>query len=423
MKNDIKTDSSCMDDFDQDSITTDVALEKILSSIIPTKETETIPIRESLNRILAKDIKSDINVPSARNSAMDGYAIDSNDISKIKNTELTIIGKSLAGKPFNESIKNGQCVRIMTGAVMPKNADTVVIQERVSLSKSGNKIVIGNDIEPGANVREAGEDISKGVIALKKGKNLTPADIGLLASLGIAEVRVNQKLKIAFFSTGDELCSVGEKLNMGSVYDSNRYTLYAMLTKLNVEIIDMGVVNDDKELLSKAFKKAAGNVDMLITSGGVSVGEADYVKEILENYGNINFWKVAIKPGRPLTFGKINTTFFFGLPGNPVSVMVTFYQFAQLAIKKLAGESSYAPTLLKVPSASSLRKKRGRVEYQRGILEKDKNNNFIVRKTGPQGSGILRSMSDANCFIVLPIDCEGVNPGELVNIQPFQGII
>tara|TARA_Y100000748_G_scaffold227851_1_gene192121 strand:- start:974 stop:1894 length:921 start_codon:yes stop_codon:yes gene_type:complete len=306
---------------------------------------------------------------------------------------------------------------------MPKNADTVVIQERVSLSKSGNKIVIGNDIESGANVREAGEDISKGVIALKKGKNLTPADIGLLASLGIPEVRVNQKLKIAFFSTGDELCSVGEKLNMGSVYDSNRYTLYAMLTKLNVEIIDMGVVNDDKELLSKAFEKAAGNVDMLITSGGVSVGEADYVKEILENYGNINFWKVAIKPGRPLTFGKINTTFFFGLPGNPVSVMVTFYQFAQLAIKKLAGESSYAPTLLKVPSASSLRKKRGRVEYQRGILEKDKNNNFIVRKTGPQGSGILRSMSDANCFIVLPIDCEGINPGELVDIQPFQGII
>ena len=422
MRENIEKNPSCIDDFDRGSITTEEAINKILSSISPIKKTELVPIRESLNRVLAIDVKSTINVPSAKNSAMDGYAINSKNIPK-KTKTLKVVGKSLAGKPCNTTIKDGQCVKIMTGAVVPDGADTVVIQEHVETSKTQNEILIDNEIKPGSNVREAGEDIAKGAIAIKKGKNLTPADIGLLASLGIPKVEVYRKLKIAFFSTGDELRSLGEKLNVGDVYDSNRYTLYAMLTKLNVEIIDMGVVNDDKELLSKAFEKAAGNVDMLITSGGVSVGEADYVKEILENYGNINFWKVAIKPGRPLTFGKINTTFFFGLPGNPVSVMVTFYQFAQLAIKKLAGESSYAPTLLKVPSASSLRKKRGRVEYQRGILEKDKNNNFIVRKTGPQGSGILRSMSDANCFIVLPIDCEGINPGELVDIQPFQGII
>ena len=422
MRENIEKNPSCVDDYDRESITTEEAINIILSSISPIKKTELVPIRESLNRVLAIDVKSTINVPSAKNSAMDGYAINSKNIPK-KTTTLKVVGKSLAGKPCNTSIKDGQCVKIMTGAVVPDGADTVVIQEHVETSKTQNEILIDNEIKPGSNVREAGEDIAKGAIAIKKGKNLTPADIGLLASLGIPKVEVYRKLKIAFFSTGDELRSLGEKLNVGDVYDSNRYTLYTMLSNLNVEIFDMGVVKDDKESLTQAFNEAAGEVDMLITSGGVSVGEADYIKDILEKYGNINFWKVAIKPGRPLTFGKIKSTLFFGLPGNPVSVMVTFYQFTQLAIKKFAGETSYLPIVLKAISTSSLRKKPGRVEYQRGIFEKDKNNNLTVRKTGPQGSGILRSMSEANCFIVLPIDSKGVNPGDSVDIQPFEGII
>ncbi len=422
MRENIEKNPSCVDDYDRESITTEEAINIILSSISPIKKTELVPIRESLNRVLAIDVKSTINVPSAKNSAMDGYAINSKNIPK-KTTTLKVVGKSLAGKPCNTSIKDGQCVKIMTGAVVPDGADTVVIQEHVETSKTQNEILIDNEIKPGSNVREAGEDIAKGAIAIKKGKNLTPADIGLLASLGIPKVEVYRKLKIAFFSTGDELRSLGEKLNVGDVYDSNRYTLYTMLSNLNVEIFDMGVVKDDKESLTQAFNEAAGEVDMLITSGGVSVGEADYIKDILEKYGNINFWKVAIKPGRPLTFGKIKSTLFFGLPGNPVSVMVTFYQFTQLAIKKFAGETSYLPIVLKAISTSSLRKKPGRVEYQRGIFEKDKNNNLTVRKTGPQGSGILRSMSEANCFIVLPIDSKEVNPGDSVDIQPFEGII
>ena len=422
MRENIEKNPSCVDDYDRESITTEEAINIILSSISPIKKTELVPIRESLNRVLAIDVKSTINVPSAKNSAMDGYAINSKNIPK-KTKTLKVVGKSLAGKPCNTSIKDGQCVKIMTGAVVPDGADTVVIQEHVETSKTQNEILIDNEIKPGSNVREAGEDIAKGAIAIKKGKNLTPADIGLLASLGIPKVEVYRKLKIAFFSTGDELRSLGEKLNVGDVYDSNRYTLYTMLSNLNVEIFDMGVVKDDKESLTQAFNEAAGEVDMLITSGGVSVGEADYIKEILEKYGNINFWKVAIKPGRPLTFGKIKSTLFFGLPGNPVSVMVTFYQFTQLAIKKFAGETSYLPIVLKAISTSSLRKKPGRVEYQRGIFEKDKNNNLTVRKTGPQGSGILRSMSEANCFIVLPIDSKEVNPGDSVDIQPFEGII
>jgi len=420
--NKIDKEISCMDDFDKNSISTDQALHEIFDTISPITEYEIIPILNGLNRILGDNIKSSINVPSARNSAMDGYAINKNDIPNKNTKKLKIIGKSLAGNPFTKSIKKGECVRIMTGAVMPNSADTVVIQEHVSLSNSDTEIIIDNDTQPEANVRQSGEDISKGNIVLSKGKNLTPADIGLLASIGLSKIPVIRKLKVAFFSTGDELRSIDEELIDGEVYDSNRYTLHAMLSRLNVEIIDMGVIKDDKKLLSTAFNEAKEKADLLITSGGVSVGEADYVKSILKGHGNINFWKVAIKPGRPLTFGNLGNTLFFGLPGNPVSVMVTFYQFAQPAIKKLSGDLSSLPLTIKVSSASRLKKKPGRVEFQRGIIEKD-NNKITVRKTGSQGSGILSSMSNANCFIVLPLDSDGVEPGDLVDVQIFNGII
>ncbi len=252
---------------------------------------------------------------------------------------------------------------------------------------------------------------------------LNPADIGLLASLGHAEVPVYKNITVAFFSTGDELRSIGEPLEDGAIYDSNRYTLFGMLANLGVEIIDMGVVKDNKAELESAFHEATNKADVLITSGGVSVGEADYIKETLENNGTIHFWKVAMKPGRPLTLGKMKDCYFFGLPGNPVSVMVTFYQFVQPAIKKLLGEKHVEPIMMKVPCISKLKKRPGRVEYQRGVLEKNTQGETIVRKTGKQGSGILRSMSDANCFIVLPLENAGVTEGDLVDVQPFYGVI
>jgi molybdopterin molybdotransferase len=417
----IKKEISCKDDYDPNSITPNAALENIFNALKPISEIESVPIREALGRIIANDIKSEINVPSGRNSAMDGYAIKGSDLPEHEIKKLNLIGTCLAGKPFRDTVNAGECVRIMTGAIMPEGTDTVVIQEQAIVV--GGCIDIGNDTRHGDNVRQAGEDLAIGDLVLEKGMRLTPADIGLLASLGFANISVFKNIKVAFFSTGDELRSVGEELEDGAIYDSNRYTLYGMLTRLGVEIIDMGVVKDDKELLERAFIEAAENADVLVTSGGVSVGDADYIKEILEKQGTVNFWKVAMKPGRPLTFGKLDKTYFFGLPGNPVSVMVTFYQFVQPAMKKLMGEYIYSPITLKAPCVSKLKKRPGRVEYQRGVLEQDETGKMVVHKTGKQGSGILRSMADANCFIILPLESEGVNEGEMVDVQLFHGIV
>ncbi len=420
-KKQIQKETSCMDDFDPKSLVPDQALQLILGSLKPVQEKEQFSIREALNRVLAEDIKSTINVPSGTNSAMDGYAVNANDLPDAGTASLSVTGSSFAGTPFTGEVSTGECVRIMTGAIMPAGTDTVVIQEHVE--KHDDSILIGTDTKPGANVRQAGEDLAIGDLVLSKGMCLTPADIGLLASLGIPSVAVWKKLRVAFFSTGDELRSIGEKLEDGMIYDSNRYTLYGMLSRLGVEIIDMGVVRDEPELLKQAFTKARDVADVLITSGGVSVGEADYVKDVLNEQGDINFWKVAMKPGRPLTFGKLGNTFFFGLPGNPVSVMVTFYQFVQPALRVLMGEK-YKPALnMQAICESRLKKRPGRVEFQRGILERDSSGTITVKKTGQQGSGILRSMADANCFIILPLESEGVNPGDLVEVQLFHGLV
>ncbi len=420
-ENDTNKDYSCMDDYDPNSILPDEALRRIFDTISTITETESIPIRETLGRVLATNITSEINVPSGRNSAMDGYAINASDLPSEGTNTLKLIGSSFAGKPSDIKLKKGECVRIMTGAILPEGSDTVVMQEIVEVS--GDHVSIGIDTKPGSNVREAGEDLAIGDLVLEKGMRLTPADIGLLASLGLAEVHVFRKLRVAFFSTGDELRSVGEVLDNGAIYDSNRYTLYGMLARLGVDIVDMGVVKDDRELMDKAFMEATGKSDVLITSGGVSVGEADYVKETLLKHGEVDFWKVAMKPGRPLTFGKLDSTYFFGLPGNPVSVMVTFYQFVQPALKKMVGERSTMPVMMKVPCISKLKKRPGRVEYQRGILEQDETGRMVVRKTGAQGSGILRSMADANCFIVLSLENNGVQPDDLVDVQLFHGVV
>ena len=410
-----------MDDYDPASLPANEAYELILEAITPIQEFEKVAIRDALGRILAEDITSKINVPTGTNSAMDGYAISGQDLPDEGIQELKVVGTVFAGKPYKEKLLPGKCVRIMTGGILPKGTDTVVIQENVE--RHNDTIKIGTDIKLGDNVRQAGEDIKIDDIVLLKGFRLTPADIGLIASLGISEVNVIRKLKVAFFSTGDELRSIGEELKDGHIYDSNRYTLHGMLTRFGADIVDMGVIRDVREDLQQGFEEAAKSADVLITSGGVSVGEADYVKEILESVGTVDFWKVAMKPGRPLAYGKIKDTIFFGLPGNPVSVMVTFYQFVQPALRYLMGEQQIKPVTVKVPCKSKLKKRPGRIEYQRGILEQDESGELIVSKTGAQGSGILRSMSQANCFIILPMDSGDIEPGSLVDVQPFHGLV
>ena len=417
----IEKDISCRDDFDPKSLSADAALTKIKSGVSRVKGIEKIAIRSALNRVLAEDIRSGINVPSGTNSAMDGYAVSSGDIPTEGVAELTVLGTAWAGKPFTGRLAAGSCARIMTGAIMPEGTDTVIIQEDVE--RVGDGIRIDGSTRKGDNVRQAGEDIAAGDLVLNKGRRLNPADIGLIASLGIAEVSVVRRLRVAFFSTGDELRSIGETLTDGAIYDSNRYTLYGMLERMGADIIDMGVIKDDRDALEEAFTTAAENADVLITSGGVSVGEADYIKEILIKLGRVDFWKVAIKPGRPLAFGHVRNAVFFGLPGNPVSVMVTFYEFVTPALRKMIGEDDSGILTLKARCDSRLKKRPGRVEYQRGILRRDEDGNLVVVKTGAQGSGILSSMSQANCFIILSLDSSGVEPGSFVDIQPFSGLV
>jgi len=419
--NTLQHDPSCMDDFDPSSLLTDEATRQIQSRIAPTFGFEQINLRSALGRILHEDVRSSRDVPGHTNSAMDGYAVRGVDLPKEGTRSFELLGTAWAGRPFSGEVSSGECVRIMTGAPMPAGTDTVVIQEHVQLEDDKVRMDCSN--QSGQNVRRAGEDIAKFQTVLETGRKLTPADLGLLASLGIGEIKVFRKLRVAFFSTGDELCSIGEQLEPGCVYDSNRYTLYGMLKRLGAEPIDMGVIRDRKQDTFEAFEAAAKCADVIITSGGVSVGEADYVKECLDEIGQINFWKVAMKPGRPLAFGQIKDAWFFGLPGNPVSVMVTFYIFVQPALRKLMGESNAAPLHLQARSESKLRKKAGRTEFQRGILSLDASNQFTVSKTGAQGSGILTSMSQANCFIILPLEAESVESGSMVEVLPFAAVV
>lgn len=409
------------DDFDPNSLHVDEARKRILDTLNAVSGIEQLAVRQCLSRVLAEDIHSTIDVPSHTNSAMDGYALQGSEIPVDGTASLDIIGRAMAGSPFPGSVTAGQCVRIMTGAKMPPGADTVIMQENVVVD--GEKITIGSAHKAGQNVRQAGEDLTTGERVFSAGKLITPADLGMLASMGIAEVRMQRRVRVAFFSTGDELRSVGQPLGDGQIYDSNRYTLHGMLTRLGVEILDMGVIPDRRELIEQAFHSAAANADVLITSGGVSVGEADFVKETLEKIGEVNFWKIAMKPGRPLAVGRIGQCQFFGLPGNPVSAMVTFYQFVQPALQRLSGQTVSPPLLLKAKITSRLKKAPGRIDFQRGRLETDEQGNLVVHSTGQQGSGMLSSMGKANCFIVLPLESKGVEASSLVAVQPFAGLI
>jgi molybdopterin molybdotransferase len=418
----IRHQPSCEDELNIGLLTVAEAQARILEGVTPVTETETLPVREALARVLAQEVVSPIDVPSHTNSAMDGYAVRAADLPETGVREFPVPGNSWAGRPWLEPIEPGQAVQIMTGGMMPEGADTVVMQEQVE--RDGDTVRIGSGHRAGQNVRAAGEDLATGQPVFSAGRQLTAADIGVLASLGLAEVSVYRRLRVAFFSTGDELRGVGEPLGPGEIYDSNRYTLHGMLQKLGVDIIDLGVVRDRRELIEQAFREAAASADAIITSGGVSVGEADFVKETLENLGSMSFWKIAMKPGRPVTFGHIDDAVFFGLPGNPVSVMVTFFVFVRQALRKMTGATAASDVLtLHARTTTPLRKRPGRYEFQRGVLEQAGPGEFTVRSAGAQGSGILRSMSEANCFIMLEPDRNGVETGEVVEVQPFQNLI
>lgn len=419
----IKKQPSCADDFDVEALLFNQARQRILDEVVPVSGVEKLAIRQSLGRVLAEDIISGINVPGHTNSAMDGYALDGESLSGKSIETYEVIGTAYAGVAFEKSCGSGQCVRIMTGAPMPSGTDTVIMQEHVEKTNAQQIKIDCVQHRPGQNVRQAGEDIAKGNIVLAAGRVLVPADLGVLASLGMGEVKIRRRPRVAFFSTGDELRALGEPLKDGDVYDSNRYALYGMLSRLDVDIHDLGVIKDDPDLLRDAFITAAEIADVVITSGGVSVGEADYTKNILDEVGEIGFWKIAIKPGRPLAFGRIGKTLFFGLPGNPVAVMVTFYQLVQPALELLSGKKNIEPFTVQATTTEKIRKRPGRQEFQRGILSHNEQGQLTVQKAGMQGSGILTTMSRANCFILLSEQQGNIEVGSQVTVQPFNSLI
>ncbi|MEW8506847.1 MAG: gephyrin-like molybdotransferase Glp [Candidatus Thiodiazotropha sp.] len=413
---------SCADPEAPSTLTVAAAREAILEHVNPIRTSLRLPLRDALNAVLAEEIISPIDVPGHTNSAMDGYALAGSDLPDDETRDFTLIGTAIAGAPFNQPCGSNEVVRIMTGAPMPTGTDTVVMQEQTLLIDD-RRVRIAKGHRAGQNVRQAGEDIAKGSVVLQPGRRLIPADLGILASLGFAEIRVRRRPRVAFFSTGDELRSIGEPLAVGEVYDSNRYSLHGMLRKADVELLDMGVVEDDPAALKEAFDRADEAADFVVTSGGVSVGEADYTKKILQQLGEMQFWKIAMKPGRPLAFGKLANSHFFGLPGNPVAVMVTFYQFVLPALHYLATGTAYRPLTLQAISGQKIRKKAGRFEFVRGLMQPLEDGSYRVEPVGRQGSGILTSMSRGNCFILLPEDCADVESGERVTVQPFETLV
>lgn len=427
---------SCLSDYDPAALTVAQVNAIIADVIEPIRGVEQVAIRSALGRVLAEDVVSSLDVPAHDNAAMDGYAFAGAVLAQAGGDTvcLDVMGTAFAGDGTGAAPDAGQAVRIMTGAVMPPGCDTVIPQEMVELlpapdaSAGAQRVRFATRaVRAGDNRRLRGEDLARGQAALPRGRILRPADIGLLASLGVAEIKVRRRLRVAFFSTGDELRSIGEPLDPGCVYDSNRYTLHGMLRRLEVELIDMGVVRDDPAALEAAFRTACESADAVITSGGVSVGEADFTKQTMARLGEVTFWKIAMRPGRPMAFGRIasngHEALLFGLPGNPVAVMVTFYHFVRAALHRQMGAVVPPLPLIRLRSAGPIRKKPGRTEYQRGIVARGADGEMEVRLTGQQGSGVLRSMSEANCFIVLDHAQDMVAAGDRVDVMLFDGLV
>ena len=431
--------------YDPQALSADDVLRFLSRLVAPVQDTVELGLFEALGRVLAADVVSPFDVPPHDNSAMDGYAFDSAQLTASELLTLEVVGTALAGKAWQGAVGAGQCVKIMTGAIMPAGLDTVVPQELAQASGDGRIAIAPKLLQGGDNRRLRGEDLMQGRVALSKGDLLTPARLGLAASLGLKTVSTWRPLRVAYFSTGDEILSLGEPPREGAVYDSNRYTVFGMLRRLGCEVIDLGVVRDDPALLEAAFTSAAAQADAIITSGGVSVGEADYTKAMMKKLGDVAFWKVAMRPGRPMAVGRIlpiksatsplaagasssqnnsNPTgaILFGLPGNPVAVMVTFLAFVRPALLQMMGSTAPTPPLLRARSLEAIRKKAGRTEYQRGSVSTAADGSLQVRTTGNQGSGVLSSMAGANGLIVLHHAQGNVAMGESVDVMMFEGV-
>ena len=388
--------------------------------VAPVQEQEIVDIFSALGRVTAQDVISPINVPAHDNSAMDGYAFDGMGLHKAQTLSLKVMGTALAGKAWQACIQEGECVKIMTGAIMPQGLNTVVPQELCKQTSADAIEIPAGLLQMGDNRRLCGEDIMQGKAALSQGALITPAAAGLLASLGVPHVSVVRRLRVAYFSTGDEILSLGEPPREGAVYDSNRYTVHGMLQTLGCEMIDMGVVKDDPLMLEQAFQQAAEQADAIITSGGVSVGEADFTKAMMKKLGDVVFWKIAMRPGRPMAVGRISkgnrSAVLFGLPGNPVAVMVTFLAFVKPALLKMMGSTAASAPLARAKTQEILRKKPGRTEYQRGVVSRNSNGELQVITTGNQGSGVLSSMVQANALIVLSHQQGTAQVGDWVDV-------
>ena len=419
----------------------------------PVTDVEEVGIFEALGRVLAQDIISPISVPPHDNSAMDGYAFPGAQLSATEPLVLQVVGTALAGKAWQGTVNAGDCVKIMTGAIMPEGLDTVVPQEFVtdSITDLGKGCIAlpAGLLRPGDNRRKRGEDLMEGQSALQKGELLTPAALGLVASLGLEKITVLRKLRVAYFSTGNEILSLGETPREGAVFDSNRYTVFGLLSRLGCEVLDLGVVADEPDALEAAFVSAAERSDVIITSGGVSVGEADFTKAIMNKLGDVAFWKIAMRPGRPMAAGQIfreklatspfvstqadyamdsqlrstGKSILWGLPGNPVAVMVTFLAFVRPALRQMMGATARPLPLLKARSTEAIRKKPGRTEYQRGWVSTDAQGALSVKTTGSQGSGVLSSMVQANGLLVLHHEQGNVAVGDEVDVMMFDGAI
>ena len=391
--------------------------ERILAQIVaPTKEV-TVELKAALGQIVSSDVQSPVNVPQHTNSAMDGFAIRSDDLGR---ESYQVVAKVMAGHSYNKPLNHGEAVRIMTGAPVPMNADTVIMREQAN--QDGDSVTFDltmGAIKPGQNVRQAGEDLAIGQAAVQAGTQITAPELGMIASLGLDSVAIRPQVKVAIFSTGDEVQHPGEAQKPNCIYDSNRYTLHSMLTKIGCEVIDLGIIEDSEQALESTLNAASEQADLILSSGGVSVGDADYIKTVLDKLGQINFWRINMRPGRPLAFGQIDTTPFFGLPGNPVAVMVAFMQFVEPAIRKLQGINDWQAPFFNAVAEEKLRSRPGRTEYSRGIFGIDANGRLTVRSAGKQGSGILRSMSEANCLIEILPEQPGVEIGEKVRVIPL----
>ncbi len=412
-------DAACCDTLSPAFLSVVQGQEKILSLVNTVSEIEACKIENAYGRVLAEHIISPVNVPQYTNSAMDGYAIRSDDVDR---DSYQVVAEVMAGHAYDQPLQVGQAVKIMTGAPTPLNGDTVVMREQAS--QEGDKVTFNSaHIKAGQNVRQAGEDLTIGSDVFTAGTRLASPEMGMIASLGFGEANVFRKLKVAVFSTGDEVQAPGTEQKANSIYDSNRFTIMGMLEKLGCEILDFGILEDNEQLMIEALENASAQADVVMTSGGVSVGDADYIKLALDKLGQIDFWRINMRPGRPLAFGQINNKPFFGLPGNPVAVMVSFINFVEPALRKMQGEQGWKPLKVNAIATENLRSRQGRTEFSRGIYELDNTGRLTVRTTGKQGSGILRSMSEANCLIEISPAIDTVKVGESVTIIPLQGRI